>query len=245
MRFRRDKDDETRPFHRQPAWLISAGFLAVVLGAGLITVLSGNGPARSDADPPPTAGPLLMVGSGEAARPAGCHTDDSDQKVPTAPPADLTWRQLNGAPVPVSASAGPVQETGSVLWCFAHTPMGAVFAASVVLRQMSGGDWLAVMRQQVVADGNRQIFEIVRSSQKTSTGQYTASRYAGFLIQTYGPAQAMIRLLIQATPGVYGAVDVTVAWDGGDWKILAQPGGDLYGSPTPVSATGPFVMWKV
>ncbi|WP_432838997.1 hypothetical protein [Dactylosporangium sp. CA-092794] len=244
MRFRRENDDEERPFYRQPTWLISAAFLALGLGAGLIAVLGGNGPARSDAGPPP-AGPLLIVGSGEAARPAGCHTDDSDQKVPNAPPADLTWRQLNGAPVPLSASAGPVQETGPVLWCFAHTPMGSVMAASVILRQMSGDDWRAVMQQQVVDDGNRKIFEIVRSSQRTGTAQYTASKYAGFLIQSYGPAQALIRLLIQASPGVYGTVEVTVAWDGGDWKILAQPGGDMYGSPTQVNATGPFVMWKV
>nr|BFE59553.1 hypothetical protein GCM10020063_040790 [Dactylosporangium thailandense] len=243
MRFRRDTDDE-RPFYRQATWVISAAFLVLVLGAGLIAVLSGGGPAPSGGGPP-QAEPLVIVGSGEADRPAGCHTDDSDQTVPTAPPADVTWRQLNGAPAPLSASAGPVQESGPLLWCFAHTPMGAVMAASVILRQMSGDNWQAVVQQQVVDDGNRRIFELVRSSQRSGGAQYTASKYAGFLIQSYGPVRALLRLLIEASPGVFGTVEVTVAWDGGDWKVLAQPGGDMYGSPTQVNATGPFVLWKV
>ncbi|WP_198348093.1 hypothetical protein [Plantactinospora sp. KBS50] len=161
------------------------------------------------------------------------------------PPADVTWRQLNGAGVPLSASAGPLRTTGAVQWCFAHTPMGAVMAANVIPRHMSGAEWRSVTAQQVVPGIDRDIFVAMRSSQQDAPVRYTANSLAGFLLMSYASDLATVRLLIRQVPATYGVTDYTVQWQGGDWKLRPLAGGDLHTPVTPVPDATGFVLWAV
>lgn len=257
MRHRRDRDlAYDQPFWRQRGWQMSAGFVLLVLCAGVITVASGGlDDSAGPPDPPARAagqavqdrvdGPLPDGAGVDGPRPVGCRTDDADQSVPVRPPQDVTWRQVNGAGMPLSASAGPVRESGPVLWCFAHTPMGAVMAANVIPRHMSGDEWLTVTKRQVVPGVAREIFVAMRSSQHLAAPRYTSNSIAGFALTSYSPELATVRLLIRVSPGSYAATDVTVAWHGGDWKVAVQAGGDLHTPVTVVTVLGGFVLWTV
>ncbi|MFI5934087.1 hypothetical protein [Actinoplanes sp. NPDC051494] len=239
--FGRDPDPDERPYWRQRGWQFSAGFLAVALFAGAIVVLLDV----SDGNPTIAAAASVQINAGPGQRPAGCGTDDSDQEAPVRAPDDVTWRELNGAPVPFSRSQGPrVVDGGPLLWCFAHTPMGAVMAANVIPRQMSGGSWATVVDQQVVAGRGRDIFVAMRSTVPDTTPQYSAGSLAGFLLVSYTPETATVRVLIRSAQ-VVAATDYTVTWSGGDWKIQPLPFGDLHSPLVPVSGMAGFIMWKV
>ncbi|GAB1639711.1 hypothetical protein [Krasilnikovia sp. MM14-A1259] len=237
-------DRDERRFWKRRGWQLSAGFVAVVLVFGASAVFRHDGEPRSAAGPPVTAGPLAQSLSPGQTRPEGCRTDDSDQSPPTGPPGDVTWRPLNGGSVPVSASAGPLRDDGPVLWCFAHTPRGAVLAATVIPRQLSGPRWRAVVAQQVVAGNPRDMFAAMRASIPDTPPQYIARTVAGFLLQDYSPDLATVRLLIKDGQGHFSRVDYTMAFAGGDWKIQPLSGGDLYSAESPVPDPAGFVMWR-
>lgn len=234
---------DERPFWKQRGWQVSAAFLGLVLVIGIIGIVAGP-PTDSDARNSVISGPLTTALPPGATRPAGCSTDDSDQEPPSQPPGDVTWRMLNGARIPVSAAVGPRSEHGTLLWCFAHTPMGAVMAANIIPRHMSGADWRTALDQQLVAGISRDVFEAKRDSIKTGTPQYTANSPAGFMVVTYSPEAATVRLLIQHAASGFVKTDLTVVWENGDWKLQPQSGGQLYTTVTPAATPTGYVMWK-
>lgn len=235
-----------QPFWAQRGWLMSAGFLVVVAFAGVVTALVGLTGGDGSEAPVVTAGGALAAGvPAGRTRPEGCATEDGDQEPPQQPPADVTWKPLNGADVPVSSSAGPLREEGPLLWCFAHTPMGAVMAANVIPRHMSGPDWRTAVALQIEPGLQRDLFESARASIESDGTVYTAASLAGFQVMSYSPEAATIRLLIKQSAALYGVTDVTVVWSGGDWKLQAQNGGELYTRVTAVTANAGFVMWGV
>jgi hypothetical protein len=245
MRLRSNSDPlDDRPFWQQRGWQLSAVFFGLVLCAGLVTLVVGL-PDSNAQKTRATTGPLTTALPRGTTRPAGCGTDDSNQQPPSQPPADVTWRPMNGANIPLSATAGPTQQFGPILWCFAHTPMGAVMAASIIPRHMSGADWRAASDQQLVAGIGREVFEARRASITTGTPQYTANTPAGFQVVTYSPQTATVRLLIRQSAAAYVSADFTVAWDNGDWKLQPLSAGELYTPVTQVTALAGFVMWKV
>ena len=238
-----DDDPEERPFWQQRGWQVSAAFFAVMLVAGTVIAL-GGGP-DAEAEPVAAAGPLSGGITLDGGRPAGCRTDDSAQSTPVRPPDDVTWQPLNGSSVPLSASAGPLRSSGPVMWCYAHTPMGAVMAAHVIPRHMSGKEWRTITDQQVVPGVGRDIFVAMRSSLEDVTPQYTASSLAGFVLMSYSPEAATVRLLIRLGPAGLGVTDYALAWSGGDWKVRPLSSGDLHTPVSPVPAATGFVLWPV
>ncbi|MFF3326363.1 hypothetical protein [Streptomyces sp. NPDC002889] len=241
------------PFWKQQGWVLSAAFLAVALVMAAVTWLTtgDDGPAGPDAAAG-KKGPLSPAaekgGEGQRGdgRPDGCRTDDSNKAKPTASPGDVEWRPLNIARVPVSASAGPLRFSGPVMWCFAHTPMGAVMAAHIIPTHMSGSDWRTVTEQQLVASPGRDIFVAQRSTVPESARNGSAvGSYAGFAVTSYSQDAATVQLLIKNGSGGYGSTFVAVKWDGGDWKVQARSSGALYTSMTTVSGNAGFTMWKV
>jgi hypothetical protein len=240
-RYVSDAAEEEKPFWRDRRWQLPAAFLALVLCTGVVAALGGgNNASSSDATvSEPVIGDLGPDGS----RPQGCRTDDSNQTIPTAAP-DTTWRPFNGAETPLSASAGPLKTTGPLLWCFAHTPMGAVMAAHAISRQMSGPDWRTVTRQQLVPGLGRDYFEAMRESMDETGPLQTTNALAGFLVVKYSPTTATIRTLVRQATVMYVSIDYTVDWDGVDWKLRPLSIGGLYTRVTPVVSLVGFVLWN-
>lgn len=179
-------------------------------------------------------------------RPAGCDTDDSDRATPDAPPAEIHWRTLGGTRVPLSPVAGPTQKTGAVLWCFAHTPTGAVMAAHVIPAQMTSPNWRVVTRDQVVAGFGRDMFVSQRASfSDARLKNHKNGTYAGFLLVDYTSTDATVDVLIKSPDGSYFTTSVRLRWNGGDWKILPGNDGGLHTDLSSVSGTDGYVLWKV
>jgi hypothetical protein len=233
-------DNGDEPFWQQRGWLLSAAFVAVLFCVGGVFAVAVN--LGGNEERRPSSGVVIGAAKAGGDRPDGCRTDDGDRGIPVRPPADVTWRPLNGAKVPLSASAGPLKTSGPLMWCFAHTPMGAVMAAHVIPRHMSGPDWREVAEQQLMPGAGREIFVAMRSSLPDEPPASSGTSLAGFTMVSYQTDKATVRLLLQQGK-LYAATDYTVAWDGADWKVQPSSSGDLH-TPLALVGTGGFVMWE-
>jgi hypothetical protein len=236
-----DEVEAERPFWQNRRWQLSAVFLALVLCTGTVAALVGGDDAGSSAASAP--GPVIGGLAPDGSRPQGCRTNDSDQRIPTTAPRDITWRPLNGVRTPFSASAGPLKTTGPLLWCYAHTPMGAVMAAHGISRQMSGQDWRAVSQQQIVPGMARDYFDAMRESIEDVEPTQTSNTMAGFLVVKYSPRTATIRILVRQVTMRYISADYTVDWSGVDWRLRPLSEGGLYTRVTHVLSLDGFVRW--
>ncbi|MGI5401192.1 hypothetical protein ACQEVG_17375 [Streptomyces sp. CA-135486] len=238
------------PFWKQQGWILSAAFLAVALVmAGVTWLTTGEDQPADRARAAARNGPLSSSSKGGKrgdGRPDNCRTDDSNDAKPTVSPDDIEWRPLGAAKVPASRSAGPLQTSGPLMWCFAHTPMGAVMAAHIIPTHMSGRDWRTVTEQQVVAGAGRDIFVAQRSTVPESAQNGNAvSSYAGFAVDSYSPDAAKVQILIKSGSGSgYASTFIAMKWDGGDWKVQPGSNGSLYTSMTTVTGNAGFIMWK-
>jgi hypothetical protein len=228
-------------FWSQGGRVLSAVFLLATVVVASVTWLT------EDDEPVPEArgkSPLSVPVTGEE-RPAGCRTDDKDQRAPSDTPEAIEWAKVNGSEVPASASAGPLRSDGPVRWCFAHTRLGAVLAAHGIPAQMSGKDWRTVTEDQVVPGRRRELFVAQRSTvQDVAPGSTTTASYAGFAVSSYSDRVARIRLLLRNASDGYSATTVEVRWSGGDWKVAPSRTGDLYSRPETVSTKTGFTLWR-
>ncbi|MCN9241335.1 hypothetical protein NGF19_11130 [Streptomyces sp. RY43-2] len=241
-----------QPFWQQRGWILSAGFLLVLVILSGFALMTRNGgdttegsgsptPSRSSAQDGKKGGK-----SGQDDRPAGCHTDDSDQTKPTAPPKDFSWKAVGTDLVPVSKSAGPLKFDGPVWSCFAHTPTGAVFAAHAIPHHFGYAGWRDVAERQVVPGPGRDAFIANREKQQdaSASGQPDGSGYAGFSILSYSKREATVMLLIRVPDtDQYGSLSVTVRWQDGDWKVAPDQDGAVYSGGARVDGTDGFVTW--
>ncbi|MFI6244393.1 hypothetical protein ACIBEF_31550 [Micromonospora sp. NPDC050795] len=233
--------EEATPFWRQRRWQLSAAFLAITVCGGAASMIGGGGGSGAGTA---TSGPIIGDLDPDGSRPQQCRTDDSEQGIPATAPQDVTWWPLNGASTPQSASAGPLRTIGPLRWCFAHTPMGAVMAANVIPRQMSGPDWRTVTHQQLVPGFSRDYYESMRESLLDTGSKPTTNALAGFMVVDYSPARAIVRILVRQAAVAYVSVDYTVVWDGVDWKLRPQSTGGLYTEVKPVLSLTGYVLWK-
>ncbi|WP_229403235.1 hypothetical protein [Micromonospora okii] len=237
-----DETEAAGPFWRHRRWQLSAGFVVLALCTGTVAALVGAGDTGSRAAP--VARPVIGALAPDGSRPQGCRTVDSAQRIPNAAPRDITWRTLNGAETPLSASAGPRKTTGPLLWCFAHTPMGAVMAVHTISRQMSGPDWRTVSDQQLVPGLGRDYFDAMRGSMEESGPSQTSNKLAGFLVVKYSPRTAVIRVLIRQATMRYFSVDYTADWSGVDWQLRPLNSGGLHNAAIPALSLAGFVLWN-
>ncbi|MEU6478967.1 hypothetical protein ABZ858_19165 [Streptomyces sp. NPDC047017] len=238
-----------QPFWQQRGWILSAGFVLVLLVLAGFTLLNQGDDGTPDASGSPAPSRSASQGGGggkQDDRPAGCRTDDSDQAKPTAPPKDFSWKADGTGLVPVSRTAGPLKFDGAVWSCYAHTPMGAVLAAQAITDHFNYPGWREVVNRQVVPGAGRDALVAGRSKEKDkpTSGQADAGGYAGFTVLSYDSRTATVMILVRGpSAGVYGAASMTVHWQDGDWKVAPDPDGTVYSGTSQVSGTNGFVTW--
>ncbi|MFD7996488.1 hypothetical protein [Streptomyces mexicanus] len=243
---RRRRTEESGPYWKQSNWQLSAAFLGLVALLGGFVALTSEGDGGSAVA---SEGPLAGDSVRPDGRPQGCHTDDSVGNVlPKKAPKDITWHTFGLSRVPVSASAGPTRTTGPVHWCYAHTPLGAVLAATVIPSQMSGSDWETVSRHQVVAGRGRDMFEFTRSAvqdadRTVDNGGASVASHVGFAVTSYTSGAADISLLMRGSQG-YGTTSIRLRWSGGDWKVVPGADGSLHTGVNIVQGTPrDYILW--
>ena len=230
--------------------LPAAAVAAILLAAGLAFALAGR--------PPASRAPATAATA--PASPAGTAGQGQPQ-VPWVSLASVRWSGFYGVELPVSAQAGPYDTRGGIAAGFAHTPLGALLAA-VNIGVRANAQWGprifgAVIRGQVTGPDAAALLAGCQAAydQAAQSGQVAGGQPLGtvdvteqaFRWITYTPAAAILDLAV-AGPGSNGAtvrasVQMEVVWDGGDWKVVAPPGGDWGNSAAELSSLAGYTTF--
>lgn len=233
--------------------LPAAAVAAILLCAGLAFALTGRPPSPRN----PTVTATVPASPAGAAGPGG----QGQPRVPRMSLASVRWSRFYGVELPVSAQAGPFGTSGGIAAGFAHTPLGALLAA-VNIGVRANAQWgprifTAVIRGQVTGPDAAALLAGCQAAydQAAQSGQVTGGQPLGtvdvteqaFRWITYTPAAAILDLAV-AGPGAGGAtvrasVQIEVIWDGGDWKVVAPPGGDWGNSAAGLSSLAGYTAF--
>ena len=231
--------------------LPAAAVAVVLLGAGLTFAFAGRPPASPSPAATATASPAAAAGPGS----------QGQSQVPQVSLAGVRWSSFYGVELPVSAQAGPYDTSAGVAAGFAHTPLGALLAAvnlgvranaqwgpqiftTVIRSQVTGPDAGALLAGCQAAYGQAAQSDGVTGGQPLGTVDVTEQAFRWI---AYTPAAAILDL-VSAGPGGNGAtvrasVEVEVVWDGGDWKVVAPPGGDWGNSAAKLSSLAGYTAF--
>ncbi len=233
--------------------LLPAAALAITLIGGLAFAASRHPAASSGvaASPVPPASPGSPAGT-------------ASQGQPQAPQVSLTglrWYDFHGVGLPFSAVAGPREVSGGLAAGFARSPLGALLAA-VNIAVRANAQWgprifTPVIRGQVTGPGAAALLAGCQAAydQASQAAGVTGGGPLGnvdvaeqaFRWVSYTPDAAVIDL-VSAGPGSQGTTvrattQINVVWDGGDWKVIAPPGGDWGNSAAALSSLAGYTLF--
>ncbi len=235
--------------HAMPA----AAVAVVIIGATLALAVSLR-PSVSTGTAAKQASPASPAGIPAARNPGR-------SPVPQVNLAALRWYDFYGVELPFSAQAGPRDTSGGLAAGFAHSPLGALLAAiNIAVRaNAQWGPWIftAVIRNQVTGPDATALLADCLSAygQASRSAGVTGGQPLGnadvaeeaFRWVAYTPDAAVIDL-VSAGPGSQGAtvratIELEVVWDGGDWKVIAPPGGDWGNSAAELSSLTGYTLF--
>lgn len=167
-----------------------------------------------------------------------------------------------GSALPTSPADGPHDHHDGLAAGFSRTPAGAL-AAAVHISVRSAALWgpkvfEPTIARQIIGPDQKLLLEACRSSYETQrTRRHLAANaplgrgYAlieAFRWQTYTPDSATVDLL-SAGPGDQGitvraSTRIQLQWNGGDWKVLAPPGGDWGNTAIPIPNTAGYSLFQ-
>lgn len=216
---------------------VAAGaFLALVLVA-LLLVFTREGNEKERATRPAASSPTAPASRA------------LETPIPTSPPTGVRWKLYRGVALPYSAQAGPTRIDGEIVGGFAHTPTGALLAATHAgyrYRMASDSSWRAVTKAMVQPGPGRDAWVRLRS--KYTLGEAPSGpnmlQMAGFRFVTYTPDLAVMQVATRGKTGVIQMTTSTVAWDGDDWKLVLQPDGSESPTAQRLSSLDGFVPWS-
>lgn len=166
----------------------------------------------------------------------------------------LRWADFHGIALPVSAHDGPRNTRRGLASGFTDTPAGAVLAAvnigvrtaaqwgpaiyqPTITRQVTGPGTAALLAAQTAAYRQLRAAAHVPPGQPVSRGYATEAAYR---LVSYTPAGATADI-VTAGPAsggttVFAVTRIQVVWRGGDWRVIAPPGGDWANAATTITS---------
>jgi hypothetical protein len=225
----------------------AAAVVIIVLASGLaLAVAHGRagspGPGRRS--PVPSAAPA-----------------SSGPQFPRTVLAGLRWSGYHGVQLPSSPAAGPRHIQNGLAWGFADTPLGALLAAlNIAVRanaqwgpdvfvptiegEVTGPDAAALLASCQAGYGQASQAAHITGGQPLGNVSVTEE---AFRWVSWSPADATVEL-VSAGPGsgggtVMASTRVQVVWQGGDWRVVAPPGGDWGNAATRLASLAGYPVF--
>ena len=203
-------------------------------------------------------------GGAVAGRRSSAPSSTPDRSVPQFPQvslAGLRWSDFHGVQLPSSPAAGPRYTNGGLASGFTDTPPGAVIAALNIAVRANALWGPAIfgptIRDQVTGPDAAELLANCQSAygQASRRSRITGGQPLGNAYVTEGafrwvdwtPTDATVDL-VSAGPGSQGVTvravtRVEVVWLGGDWRVVAPPGGDWGNSATPLASLNGYTIF--
>ncbi|MFI9304960.1 hypothetical protein [Streptomyces triculaminicus] len=238
-------------------FITSAVFILLVVVMGVFVAVTGGDDDTKGADsaasktPATPAAPATGGGSVSSSAPqkptdGSCTPTDTDSKVPTVAPKDVTWELVNSAALPRSKSAGPLKFDGLTASCYAHTPRGALMASvngyyrSIVALPDSNPMKEMLLPgpgRDKLLEGSKQITQPVPAGE--------LAQLAGFQVVTYTAETAVVSLVNGEEAGrTLKVFQVTVRWADGDWKVVPADDGHLTSSSNAITNMSGYTQFR-
>jgi hypothetical protein len=238
------------PARRAPRRRLLPAVAAViaVTGAGLGLLLARGGTAGNGAAP----------GRSPAAT---ASTPAASSLLPQVSLAGLRWSDYHGVSLPSSPAAGPRDTSGSLASGFTDTPLGALLAAlNIAVRanaQWGPDIYGPTIRDQVTGPDAAALLSACQAdyTQASQAGHITRDAPLGdayvseeaFRWIAWTPSDATVDL-VSAGPGSQGVTvrattRVEVIWSGGDWRVIAPPGGDWGNAAAELSSLNGYTIF--
>lgn len=197
----------------------------------------------------PTEDPTPIDPTPPPARPGPCKIKAGDQRIASSAPASVLWRFEGGMLVPTKANIGPgARDADGVSSCYAHSPIGAVFAAMNTLAQVRDESLAAQVLERRMAPnpGRSRALAEVRANRTNATPARAGAnvQFVGFKIIDYTPSRTVLSLAVQTDVEHVGGMAVTLSWVNGDWRIALRSDGSISGDPDVLSALDGYVRFR-
>jgi len=229
--------------------VVAAVVVALIVLAAVVVILATRGGGGSALPATPTPRPSS---TSTASAPTTTSTSSStlppaDRAVPDSPPAGVTWALFQGVALPTSSTSGPLRVARPVYAGYAHTPTGALLAATQISYRYlisPANGWRAVVQQQVVPGTGRDLYVKERAKVTTTDAPGTYGQLAGFRFVTYDTSTAVIQFVTRFSNGNLQVATDTVRWINSDWMLKLQPDGSESPTAQSVSSLAGFVPWS-
>lgn len=234
--------DNPRPRPSRRRLIVAVVVIALLLIVGGALFLNRDRTPTPSASPPAAPAPTSSAPSPST---SAAPTQAGSDAVPTATPQDVTWTLFRGLALPSSPSAGPTRVDGPVYAGYAHTPEGALIAATQISARnlvTPDGGWRQVLNAQVVDTPGRDAYANLRAQTTDALPTAGLAQYAGFRFATYTPDVAVISLGNKNSNGTYQVANTTVKWVDEDWKLEIPPSG--LAQPQTVQSLVGYVPWS-
>lgn len=268
----RDKWQEHRvvqeelPFYRRTGFLAAAVFVAAVVAAGVVLLLTLGDDGENTATPlggqvdpaieslteatattapPDDATSTTPPPADSSAAPPGARgceplpTDSGDAALTTAP--EVEWSPVGLVPVALSPEDGPTSTGTGDHVCYSQTSAGALLAAHNFLADVrTSGDPTAVVEARMLPTSPT--YDSVRRDVAGGDPNATSLSVVAYRFIEAEPTSYTVDLvqqIEQATGSVYLTDRITVTWNDDDWYVS-----DLNLTPPQVSSVPPgFIEW--
>jgi len=212
----------------QPWFVIAAVALAFI--AVLAFVLALTGPADREAaapGPPPKAAGATQSATGPRA--SACGLAGGEQDVPVVAPARTRWELVGTMAAPTAPDAhGPGVVDDGFRSCFAHSPVGALYAAVSFWALGTAKPGAEVMERLAAETVHRAraIRDARAGGDEPALDRSTTLQVAGFRFVSYDAGTATIDLAVRVSNGGTASLPTTLQWEDGDWKYVVPSDGD-------------------
>ena len=220
---------ERSPF-AQRGFVVSAAMIGALLLFAAFVAIDANGSHHARASAGSVSAGAATAASSAAPsspgeNPNGCSLPAGAQTVPSATPVN-SWVLVGSMAAPSSPrTVGPQRTVGRFRVCFAHSPLGALYAAA--------GFWAAG-----TADQAGVVYAHLAAETPSRAGAIAISRgdtsrldsggrvqIAGFQFTSYDGTTADLSLVLQSASGGLVSVACTMIWQRGDWRYVIPPDG--------------------
>ncbi|MGH3217928.1 MAG: hypothetical protein ACRDPY_04220 [Streptosporangiaceae bacterium] len=221
---------------------------ALVLAAVLIVAAAAFAEIRGHGQHSPSTLPA------QAPSPAGSSAPPAAAGALTTAGEGVAWADFHGIALPVSAHAGPHHTRDGLAWGFHDTPRGALLAAvNIGVRTAAlwgPATYAPTINHQVTGPAKDALlkadtsdYTALRAAAHVQAGQPAGRAYAAeaaYRFTTWTPGRAVVDIVTEGPRAngttVLAATRIEVIWRGGDWRVLAPPGGDWGNAATRVAS---------
>ncbi|NUU31807.1 hypothetical protein [Arthrobacter sp. C9C5] len=239
---------ESSPFTK-PGFIIAAALVVALLAATVVIFLLPKGDTTAQPAPASPEGSASATPSApaDAAGKSVCGLPSSnDTALGTAPTSK--WELVGKMAVPTDPKTfGPgTTDPDGFRSCFAHSPTGALYAATNILGLGSSGNPVLNRKatEHLLMPGPGRDIAMEDAAKASPSTSNSTVQFRGFVIKSYTPASASVDVAFQSDKGVLAHAVLPLQWADGDWKLSIADAGQLINEISQLRDLSGFIAWS-